>query len=80
MGVEEGCLRNRFEMGKIMAFLFWQRPAGRARFLGSGRNAEKDRSSGNRRNTVIAGQAKWKSWLTLLIKMGDDPRRFGAGP
>jgi len=28
--------------------------------LGSGRNAEKDRSSGNRRYTVIAGKAKWK--------------------
>jgi len=24
--LREGCLRNRFEMGQIMAFWFWQRP------------------------------------------------------
>ena len=24
--MREGCLRNRFEMGQIMAFWFWQRP------------------------------------------------------
>jgi hypothetical protein len=35
-------------------------PAGRVRFFDSGRNAERDRSSGNRRYTVIAGKAKWK--------------------
>jgi hypothetical protein len=36
--------------------------------LGSGRNAEKDRSSGNRKYTVIAGKAKWKFRLTTLMR------------
>src|ERR1039457_4851534 len=39
-------------------------PAGRVRFFGSGTNAEKDRSSGNWRYTVVAGKAKWKFRLT----------------
>jgi hypothetical protein len=39
-------------------------PAGRVRFFGSRTNAEKDRSSGNWRYTVVAGKAKWKFRLT----------------
>jgi hypothetical protein len=47
-------------MGQIMAFWFWQRPCRAHPVLGSGTNAEKDRSSGNCQYTVVAGKAKWE--------------------
>jgi hypothetical protein len=54
------CPRNHFEMGQIKGFWSRQSPAGRVRIFGSGTNAEKDRSSGNWRYTVVARKAKWE--------------------
>jgi hypothetical protein len=51
---------------------FLERPTGlgppAVRLFGSGTNAEKDRSSGNWRHTVVAGKAKWKSGVESCRK------------
>jgi hypothetical protein len=48
------------EWGKSWPFGSGKGPAGRVRFFGSGTNAKEDRSIGNWRYTVVAGEAKWK--------------------
>jgi hypothetical protein len=64
--MRERCLRNRFELGQIMAFGSGRGPAMCVLFFGSGTNSVKDRSSGNLRYTVVAGKAKWRFRLISL--------------
>jgi hypothetical protein len=49
------------KLDKLWPFGSGKDPAGRVQFFGSGTSAEKDRSSGNRRYTIVAGKSNGKS-------------------
>ena len=63
----EGGLSEKSKWGKSWSSGSGKGPAGRVRFFGSGRNAEMDLSSGNRRYTVVAGKGKWKFHFDPLV-------------